>query len=337
MSHSDGLNGSELVGDDESDGDHNDICQANKEALCPEHDCDKGPFDRKGLQRHYDIHVPCDERCAFCNKHTVRVSQFKRHDSECQARRKNGIGFQDKVKVAKKQREALSKVASAQLSSALQSTVNSKEYPPVNSNGPNRVGRKRDQQLEGDSLPRKRGRILEGDLGTAAASYASLHADYAIANFNSPGVWPSLATPLPYSLETVISSDLSFPPRKQDPRPGGSDDTEAYLPSVDSGGTHTILEDPMAGQYEAALAQASFLSSATSLPRAPTLCVHTADGPTSYSDIYMNMQGAAPVQRAPTLCVHTADGSPVYHSASSYLSSTHTGESSASTMADHIY
>ncbi|KAH7108715.1 hypothetical protein B0J13DRAFT_332756 [Dactylonectria estremocensis] len=315
MSHPDDF------GHEKLDGSDTDVWLGNKGTIpCPSFDCDKGPFDRKSLQRHYDIHVHCDEICDFCGKHMDLVSQVKRHYSECQETRdrKNNGTFREIMKEARKRRENMSRAAASQLHSALN---NSEQDALKNLTVASCANRKRGRQPEADSLPpAKRGRVVEGDSDEAPTEHASLQVDSgnvagtSANNFDSPSVWSSLLDTLPFTSEsTVPGSDSSHLLREHDLGPRGSDNAETFFPSAVSNSESAYANlSGTADQYETALPRSSFLSSAISLPRAPALSVHTVDGPAPYAATYISMQSANSLQRAPALSVHTVDGPALY-------------------------
>lgn len=133
------------------------------------------------------VDVQCKERCAFCGKQMDQVSQFIRHHGECQEKRKQKSlrASREKIKETGKRRAYLSGVASAQLDSALQSTVNNSEENPSEDSGvSDRANRKRARQLvDMDAVnapPQKRGRIVENDSDALAATPDTpLHVDSA--------------------------------------------------------------------------------------------------------------------------------------------------------------
>ncbi|KAG4257585.1 hypothetical protein FPRO03_13847 [Fusarium proliferatum] len=56
-----------------------------RDLVCPDANCGYSANEYQDLQRHYRMHVQCQEDCPFCLKPLERVSQFARHPDECAA------------------------------------------------------------------------------------------------------------------------------------------------------------------------------------------------------------------------------------------------------------
>jgi len=282
----------------------------------------------------------------------VLVSQVKRHVGECPAAPKQGrtAASCHKVKAAKECREKLSKLVSDKLRSALPPTAYAGDGLSRN---PKRL-RKRGRQLEADAPQRKQGRLTRGDVDMVTVPYESLQANSAIGtsssqllplrrflglmlilspdNYGSSNTWQSLPGLLTDHPELAISNGgPPFQLRERDLGLGGGGDVEALFRSENSEAAYAAFSDSIV-HHGVALTQTPLLSSATSLSRAPTLSVHTVDGP-ALSAAYATLQSTTPVRRAPTLSVYTVDGT-AHQSVGGYFS-THV-ETSAATMADHI-
>ncbi|KAK0702707.1 hypothetical protein B0H67DRAFT_391182 [Lasiosphaeris hirsuta] len=285
--------------------------------MCPVSQCDGGPFDDpKGLQRHYETHVECDENCDFCGTPLTLVSKLRRHYCECPSARK--------VKASSKtvqSRRGLYKSARTELDKLLQTDVTRAGLMNI----PNSLGKRR-RELETDGPQQKQGR-LQGDDGIASVRYEHFQGDSAVADsYAPPSAWRSFPGSLTAHPElTMLVGNSPFQSTERNFGRRGDDDAEALFPSNNP---HTVYAPPSDSMDCNRIATQGSLVSATSLSRAPTLSVHTVDG-LGFSAAYAAMQ--APVPRAPALCVYTADGITSHQPVGGYFSTPH-----KEFAADHI-
>ncbi|KPA35926.1 hypothetical protein FLAG1_11339 [Fusarium langsethiae] len=102
-----------------------------RDLICPDPNCDYSANEYQDLQRHYRMHVPCQEDCPFCPKTLERVSQFARHPNECAARKRKGLRVPETVS---KRQKTLSKEAYNELRTLrgeTDSSAEERDYEPT--------------------------------------------------------------------------------------------------------------------------------------------------------------------------------------------------------------
>ncbi|KAI3331229.1 hypothetical protein F4824DRAFT_476001 [Ustulina deusta] len=325
-------NDEHISNSDEEDGNETDSFGDNILATkkgtrkCPESGCNKGPFTRKELKRHYDVHVLCLERCAFCGKKLKRVSQIKRHHSECRELRakKNLDSFRDTIREAKERRDRLYILASKQLRFALQLSTENVEGTSEDRRAPRRAKQKREREreMEADIVPSKRGRATDNNTDTDRFALTPILMDASTMACPSDNVdmrnpWLN-NTGFEANAPIITSHNFGFSPSVRDFGLRENEATQSdysYLPPMSTEADYMSLGSSATDHLDAALAPASLLYTTASLPRAPTLSVHTVDGTSSYPTM--------PLSRAPTLSVHTFDGPSLPPGTSHYTSMPH--------------
>ncbi len=200
--------------------------------------------------------------------------------------------------------------------------------------------REREREMEADIVPSKRGRATDNNTDTDRFALTPILMDASTMACPS-GLQPTLRFVLsnllisptdnvdmrnPWLNNTgfeanapiITSHNFGFSPSVRDFGLRENEATQSdysYLPPMSTEADYMSLGSSATDHLDAALAPASLLYTTASLPRAPTLSVHTVDGTSSYPTM--------PLSRAPTLSVHTFDGPSLPPGTSHYTSMPH--------------